>query len=35
MRRATDRLYLRGLGPRESEAARIISQRPGITVAEV
>lgn len=35
MRRRTDRLYLRSLGPRELEALRIVEQRPGITIAEL
>jgi DNA-binding MarR family transcriptional regulator len=35
MRRRTDRLYLRSLGPRELEALRLIEQRPGVTVAEL
>jgi DNA-binding MarR family transcriptional regulator len=35
MRRASDRLYIRTLGPREREALGLIEQRPGITVAEL
>jgi hypothetical protein len=35
MRRRTDRLYARSLGPREHEALRLIEDRPGITVAEL
>jgi hypothetical protein len=35
MRRRTDRLYARSLGPRELEALDLIEQRPGITVAEL
>lgn len=35
MRRSTDRLHVRTLGPREREALEIIRARPGITVAEL
>jgi hypothetical protein len=35
MRRRTDRLYLRPLGPSEAEALRLVEHRPGITVAEL
>jgi hypothetical protein len=35
MRRSTDPLYVRELGPREREAYELIAQRPGITVAEL
>lgn len=35
MRRPTDRLYARTLGPRELEALRLIEDHPGITVAEL
>jgi predicted DNA-binding protein (UPF0251 family) len=35
VRRRTDRLHRRSLGPRELEALRLIEERPGITVAEV
>jgi DNA-binding IclR family transcriptional regulator len=35
MRRRTDRLFPRSLGPRETEAVRLVQQRPGITVAEL
>jgi hypothetical protein len=35
MRRRTDRLYIRTLGPRELEALDLIEQRPGITVTEL
>jgi DNA-binding MarR family transcriptional regulator len=35
MRRRTDRLYPRPLGPRELDALRLVKQRPGITVAEL
>jgi predicted DNA-binding protein (UPF0251 family) len=35
VRRRTDRLYPRTLGPRELEALRLVEQRPGITAAEL
>jgi uncharacterized membrane protein len=35
MRRSTDRLYPRPLGPRESQALEIVSERPGIQVFEL
>jgi uncharacterized membrane protein len=35
MRRRTDRLYPRTLGPREREALHLVERRPGITVAEL
>jgi hypothetical protein len=35
MRRSTDKLYVRRLGPRDAEALRIVGDRPGITVAEL
>ena len=35
LRRRTDRLYPRSLGPRELEALRLVEQRPGITIAEL
>jgi uncharacterized membrane protein len=35
VRRATDRLSVRSLGPREREAVEIIEARPGITIAEL
>ena len=35
MRRRTDRLHARTLGPRELEALDLIEQRPGISVAEL
>jgi DNA-binding MarR family transcriptional regulator len=35
MRKRTDGLYSRRLGPRELEALRLIEARPGITVAEL
>jgi hypothetical protein len=34
-RKRTDRLYPRSLRPREREAAHVIEQHPGITVAEL
>jgi hypothetical protein len=35
MRKRTDRLYVRTLGPREREALALVEQRPGIIVAEL
>jgi DNA-binding MarR family transcriptional regulator len=35
MRKRTDHLYLRSLGPREREALGLIDERPGISVAEL
>jgi uncharacterized membrane protein len=35
MRRSTDHLEVRSLGPRELEALRLIEAQPGITVAEL
>jgi hypothetical protein len=35
MRKRTDRLFVRSLGPRELEALGLIGARPGITVAEL
>jgi predicted DNA-binding protein (UPF0251 family) len=35
LRRRTDRLYPRQVGPRELEPLRLVEQRPGITVAEL
>ena len=35
MRRRTDGLYPRTLGPRELEAVRLIQERPGITIAQL
>jgi predicted DNA-binding protein (UPF0251 family) len=34
-RKRSDRLYPRSLGPRESEALRLVNEQPGITVAEL
>jgi hypothetical protein len=35
MRKRTDRLYLRTLGPRELEALDLIERQPGITIADL
>ena len=35
MRRSTDRLFPRSLGERETEALKIVSERPGIQVFEL
>ena len=35
MRRRTDRLFVRTLGPREREAVRLIERQPGLTIAEL
>lgn len=35
MRKRTDQLYFRSLGPGEREALSLIEKRPGITVAEL
>jgi uncharacterized membrane protein len=35
MRRSSDPLYVRNLGPREREAYDLIAARPGITVAQL
>jgi hypothetical protein len=35
MRRRTDRLFLRTLGPREREALELVEQHPGLTVAQL
>jgi DNA-binding MarR family transcriptional regulator len=35
VRRRTDRVYPRSLGPRKLEALRLVEQRPGITVEEL
>ena len=35
MRRSTDRLFPRSLGPRAAEALKIVSERPGIQVFEL
>jgi hypothetical protein len=35
MRRRTDRLYRRTLGPRELQALQLVADRPGITIAEL
>ena len=35
MRKRTDQLYARSLGPREGEAFRSVEDQPGITIAEL